>query len=499
MVTYIENREGKLEKAGLAVQDGAVMGPSIWKYLGPVGTNRPFVPFPRQHWMLDQIKIPWPGVPEVGDPWPSVFAEVCGRRFGKTTMGEKVLWHAATAPEDFFGPPVVRMTADTEEHAKKIWRMFIWHLQNTPLKALLDTYTKDEERVVLKTGAEIMMLSAKLPSQLSGDGVTTWVIDEAQDLVQAAWDNLYPSTTERDGIIVMLGVAENDGPFKEASFKGDDPNIPEYAHHSYPTSENPYVPARRIEERSRLMTPWKFKQLYLAQWVDELGAIFRNVEGCLIKDASLRIKIDEEWGIAYTQKPVKGEIYYGGLDLARLSDWTVYTVFDKYANLIAWQRFNLVDWTLVKQRVLHTHKLYNDCLTGVDATGVGDAIVEDLIAQGMRCEEYAVNTNPRKRALIDKLAVRIGAGRMRYPNVPEMIRELKRMRAKRASEQSLVIVYEAPAGMHDDFPNAMALACHVMPDQPYEPEKKWDKMLGDPGPNEMAEDAFMQHGSWEQL
>jgi hypothetical protein len=158
MVTYIENREGKLEKAGLNVQDGAVMGPSIWKYLGPMGTNRPFVPFPRQHWMLDQIKIPWPGVPEVGDPWPSVFAEVCGRRFGKTTMGEKVLWHAATAPEDFFGPPVVRMTADTEEHAKKIWRMFIWHLQNTPLKALLDTYTKDEERVVLKTGAEIMMI-----------------------------------------------------------------------------------------------------------------------------------------------------------------------------------------------------------------------------------------------------------------------------------------------------------------------------------------------------
>jgi hypothetical protein len=397
-----------------------------------------------------------------------------------------------------------RMTADTEEHAAKIWRLFIWHLENTPLKVMLDVYSRSEERVVMKTGAEVMMLSAKDPSQLSGDGVTLWVVDESQELSQAAFDNLYPSTTERDGVIVMLGVAEKDGPFKEASFKGDDPAMPEYSHHSYPTSENPYVPQRRIDQASRTLTANKFRQLYLAQWIGELGAIFRNVRGCIIKDNQLKVSVDNDWGIGYIEKPVKGEVYYGGLDLARLSDWTVYTVWNKYGRMVAWQRFNMVDWTLTKQRVLHLHELYNRCFTGVDSTGVGDAVVEDLVLQGMKCEEVPITTNPRKRQLIDTLAVRIGAGRLRYPNIPEMIRELERMQAKKSSETSTVIVYEAPAGVHDDFPMSMALACKVMPDRPYDPpsQRERAKMDRDRGPAASAgwmRQTYEQVASWEAL
>src|SRR5438105_11846158 len=121
---------------------------NLWQYLGE-RSGQPFVPFTAQAEVFQIVRIPWPGMipwqehpkyrglpalPELGPeypverrksgiyvPYPQIFAENMGRRFGKTTLGEKLLWQGLFAPEDRFGPPVVRMTADTEEHARKIW------------------------------------------------------------------------------------------------------------------------------------------------------------------------------------------------------------------------------------------------------------------------------------------------------------------------------------------------------------------------------------------
>jgi hypothetical protein len=431
----------------------------LWQFLG-TRKDRPFTPFPYQADVFHTIKIPWPGLDGNGLPYPRIFTLRMGRRVGKTEMLEKFIWRGLLAPDDDFGPPTVRITADTEEHGLKVWRRFVWHMENTPLSALIDKYEKEYMLVTLKTGATAQLISSNNPNAVAGDGVTTWVIDESQYMSQAAMDNLYPSTTDRNGVIIMAGVAENDGPFKEASFRGLPGQDPAYRDFCFPTAANPMISKYAVEEARRLLPPHKFRQLYLAQWVNELGKVFRNVQGCT--DRSRKVYVHDA-GFGFTAPHSPGHHYYGGLDLARLQDWTVYSVWDRDGNLVAWDRFNLVSWELQKARLNQLSGRYGHPLTMVDATGVGDPVYDDLARMGMNVEAYKISGNIAKRQLVDELAVRLGAGQLSFPYIGTLDAELERYEATRASENSTVIRYSAPSGMTDDFVMSLALAMQVVP------------------------------------
>lgn len=463
----------------MPTRDGPLVGPArLWDFLG-ADKSRPFTPHsPEQHEALTIIQTPWPGAPH-----PRIYGVNCGRRWGKTTTGEIILWQGMIAPNDGFGPPCVRVTADTEEHAHRIWDRFTWHLTNTPLHALLESWNRDRNLVTFKTGANAQLISADNPNALSGDGVTLWLIDEAQFLTQAAWVNLFPSTTERNGVIVCFGVSEGEGPFREICYKGDHPqDNPEYLRLCYPTSTNPLVPREAIEFAARELGPVKFKQLYLCLWEGEVGKIFRNIEGCVNKE---RIH-DAVAGWQYTKEHRDGHTYYGGLDLARLSDWTVYSIWNREGELVAWDRFSLVDWELQKVRIHALSAVYGHPKTMVDATGVGDPIVMDLARKGMNVEGYQIGSNLKKRALIDDLAIRVGGGLVRFPNLKILRDELARFEAKRSTTpNSTVVTYSAPVGMTDDFVMSAALAAQLFPtfapSQPNAPD--WEDVR--------------QHGEWE--
>lgn len=442
----------------------AFQAPAYWNYLG-TRPNKPFQPFPAQIEIFQTVKIPWPGFQRTGEPYPSIFGLNCGRRFSKTEIGEKLLWRGVMAGDDFFGPPTVRLTADTDEHAMKIWRRFIYHLENTPLKELVQSYEREYALVTFKDGATVQRLSANNPATLSGDGVTLWVVDEAQYFSQPAWDNLYPSTSERNGVCVLLGVSEGEGPFRTICFQGDSPEYPEYLRMAYPTAANPLVPRHAIEMARRVLSPTKFKQLYLAQWVGELGKVFRNVEGCL--NANAISMLPNESG-AFTSPPRPGMEYYGGLDLARLQDWTVYTIWDRYGSLVAWDRFSLVSWELQEHRAAMLSARYGHPLTVVDATGVGDRVVSALAKLGMNVQEHPINSNAAKKLLVDEASTRIGMGGLSYPRIPGMLTELNIYEAKK-SPAGLTVVYEAPSGMHDDWVMSLCLACVILPPMPMKP------------------------------
>lgn len=490
---------------------------NLWQFLGE-RADTPFQPFQAQAEVFSQVRIPWPGFvrwqdhpkyahnaypPVLADagqferrpdglyiPYPTVHALNCGRRFGKTTIGEKVLWQGLLAPDDPFGPPVVRMTADTEEHARKIWDRFIRHLTNTPLRGLLDTYSRDRELVILKNGASAQMISANNPDALSGDGVTLWVIDEMQatQFTQAAWDNLFPSTAERNGVIVALGVCENAGPYRMLSFWGKDTGRPEFHTVSFPTASNPFVPRWRIDLAARTLAPTKFKQLYLAQWVGELGQLFRGIEAC----TNQRPVQQHEQGWSYSVPPQPNRDYYAGIDLGHLSDWTVVSVWRPDGELVAWDRFSVVDWEVQKQRaraLLTAYGLGNPAaVTAVmDSTGIGDPIYEDWARSGLSIIPFQIGTNAKKRALVDSLVLRVGAGAASFPRVPELIDELTHFEATRS--EAGVIQYSAPGGMHDDWVLSAALANHVLPAH----------NLPAHHPEDNPDDLQRQVASWESI
>lgn len=462
----------------------------LWQFLG-TQPGRPYVPFPAQLHCLNTVQIPWPGLiadPKTRElrPYPTIYGVNCGRRFGKTTMAEAKAWEAFIAPADMFGPPTVRITADTEEHGRKIWDRFVWHAENTPLSALIAKHERDRRLITGKRGETIQLLSADNPQALSGDGVTCWLVDEAQYLSYPAWENLFPSTAERDGVIIMFGVSEGNGPFREVCYKGEDrASNPEFLRLCYPTAANPYVPRWRIEFARRHYTPTRFKQLYLAQWADDTGKIFRNVRGCLNGDVpQLHPK-----GWAYLTPPRPGKAVYGGIDVALLQDWCTYVLWDRDHRMVAWDRFNQGSWELLKARLFELSEWYNRPPTCFDTTGNGDPNFEDLLRRGMNVTGYKITSNEKKRQLIDKYAIRVGAGDVSYPNNPLWIQEHERFEATR-NANSKIIQYSAPAGMTDDLVLGGAFGSWIVPQGPSPAlrARMGDPMFfGDPDDEELQE------------
>jgi len=433
----------------------------LWQHLGTVGTRQPFIPTPAELETWNRIRIPWPGLDRNGKPYPEIWGLNFGRRAGKTTMLEKFLWAGLLQQPDWAGPPVVKVTADTEEHAMLVWRPFIWHLENTPLVALKVSYDKEYHLVTIANGATVQLISAHNPQAMAGSGVTLWIVDEAQYFTLDAWANMFPSVSDRNGIILMAGVSEGEGPFKEVCLKGDDDDYPLYGRVHFPSTANPFLTKHALEAARAELGEKKFAQLYLAEWQAELGHIFTNVDGCILRER-LPINVDRR-NFAYVEPPRRGMEYYGGLDLGRHGDWTVHTIWNSRGRLVAWDRFTGLGWENQKQRIQTLHELYFKPPTAADETGIGDPIVEDLIVRGLNVIGVKITTNAEKRRLVDELAVRISSGMIEYPRIEQFIRELKRMEAKKASEHSRVIVYEAPAGMHDDFVISACLAQDIMP------------------------------------
>lgn len=434
----------------------------LWQFLGTT-PGKPFVPFPAQAELLGRIAIPWRGMVN-GKPTPRIYGVNCGRRFGKSTMASVLLWHGLVAADDQFGPPTVRVTADTEEHGRKIWDRFTAHLNRSVLGDLVETYSKERELVTLKTGATAQLISANNPGALAGDGVTLWLVDEAQYLTEAAYENLFPSTSDRMGVIVMFGVAEGSGPFREVCYKGDRRSeYPEFMRLRYPTWANPMISKDAIASARREYTPAQFKRLYEAEWVTQDGQLFTGVRDCVIQDAPTPKLHPGGWG--YIEEPKSTKHYYAGVDLARTRDWTVVVILDHDRRLVAWDRFHRVSWAIQRERIQKIMKAYRLPLSCIDATAIGgDMMTEDLQAAGMNVMPYAISSNQKKHELIDKLVIAISSKRVSYPHIPVLIRELERMEAV---DRGGVVRYSAPSGGTDDFVLALALALQAAPTRTY--------------------------------
>jgi phage terminase large subunit-like protein len=107
-----------------------------------------------------------------------------------------------------------------------------------------------------------------------------------------------------------------------------------------------------------------------------------------------------------------------------------------------------------------TTKIKHSSQAVVDATGVGDAFVEQLGRSGANIYPFKIQSNNIKRTLIEKLSMYIENGYIKYPNIPEIIDELNSFEYEITKNNN--ITYNAPNGKHDDIVIAMALAIQLI-------------------------------------
>lgn len=239
----------------------------------------------------------------------------------------------------------------------------------------------------------------------------------------------------------------------------------------FPTATNPHLDAKSYERiKNRLggdSLQWKCE--YLAEFVDSAAAVFGwdLIESCFYDpfDAKGQAKV---WGQ-----------YIAGIDLARYSDYTVVAVggFDRgQVHVCDMDRFNEIDWVVQKARIYDTMLRYK-AVGAIDATGEGDAVVDDLIVgefvgdadgrarerNGLPLEKVRITSNQIKRDLIDKLRVRMQQGLFKfpYPGGAErwqlLVDEMKYFSYQLTESGN--IKFAADAGYHDDTVMALSLLC----------------------------------------
>jgi len=357
----------------------------------------------------------------------------CGRRWGKTIASTaEIIKSAWEKPHSvsFWVAPVYRQSMIAFDLARK----------GVPKRAL-GSINRTERKITLINGSTIEFKSAEIPHTLRGFGIDFLVVDEAAFLPRELWEEvLRPALSDRRGRALFVGTPKGKNWFFSLFSKGRDRGEENWDSFSFPTSDNPLIPASEIEDAKNSLPERVFRQEYLAQFVGDASSVFSDIARIV------RGKLDG---------PLPHQTYSGGLDIARYRDYTVLVILDSRGSLVYFDRFTNVSFRIMKERVVMAMRRYHNAPLWVDSTGVGDPILEELRRMGAAARGFRF-TASSKAALVENLILNIEEEKITIPPIPELIDELFMFGATTTPTGG--VHYGAPVGYHDDCVIALALA-----------------------------------------
>lgn len=440
--------------------------------------------FPWQAELLEEITLP----PVAGGV--RYYNVNAGRGVGKTTLAPEIIWEAATMEwDDDLGPPNVKLAADTYEHAQKIWSK-VWDESISVLSSLVHSWDKERNIIFLRSvsqpsekGATIQMLSADDPHAMTGhNDMTVAVFDEAQFIKNESWLQFLPCMNIRHAVLIAFGVCEGAGRYRSMSFKGQQRfDWPEYKTIRVPSTRNPYFTPAMDDLARRENTPEKYMNLYQVKWREEGGALFENIDGCIVdRGRVLGLKNGKPLVI---HKALEAGDYTAGLDIGKSRDYMACVILDRNTGkMVAILRANKRTYTFLESLVARFLLAYRP-IVYVDVTGMGQApyahVVRFVKDQERLAQERgegitgATETSRKvrfvecqlqkesKAQLIDGLALKLIQERVRFPYISELVAEMEVF--EKRILPSGTVTYQAPEGLHDDLVIATALAAQGLP------------------------------------
>ena len=206
--------------------------------------------------------------------------------------------------------------------------------------------------------------------------------------------------------------------------------------------------------------------------------LFMQEYMCEVMDGAMTVfKGHLECATSVLMEPILGHSYVFGIDLARTFDKTAIVGFDVHTNAMVYFRtLSNQSWEQQKMNILSTLSKYNGAQAVVDATGVGDSFVDQLIIAGGNIYPFKIGSNLVKRNLIEKLAMYFENKYLTYPPIDEIKDELNSFEYTITNNNN--VTYSAPSGKHDDIVLAMALAVQIlnMTPQPFKAYSRMDEV-----------------------
>lgn len=358
---------------------------------------------------------------------------MCGRRYGKSALGIRWLCDGALAGE-FCG-----WFAPNYKYAGDAWRELVQRLA-----PVTQSKNEQERRLELKTGGVIEIWTLDSDDPARGRKYHRAVVDEAgivSDLIALYQASIRPTLVDFAGKALFLGTPKGRRHGFVTLFQRGDGDDPEWQSFRASTLDNPYIPVEEVEAARRELPPDIFKQEF---------------EGIPTDDGANPFGLD---AIRAAVKPLSDlpPVVFG-VDLARSLDFTVVLGLDAYGDTCRLDRFQM-PWADTKGNI---KELVGQVPIVADATGVGDAIVSDLLTMGVDVTPH-IFTQSSKLRLMQRL---VAAFQGKTLGIPDGF-VVKELEAFEFSYTATGVKYEAPKGYHDDGVMALALALYG-----------WDRVQG---------------------
>lgn len=308
---------------------------------------------------------------------------------------------------------------------------FVWGKRNN-----------SEHKIPFPNGSILYVLGADRPDSLRGPNPFGVVLDEYGDMKESVWSGIVQPimTANPNAWAWFTGTPKGKNDFwKKYQYAKQNKGTWEAWH--LKASESGIITPEGLEEARLTTTQAFFAQEYECDFLDGATSFFRRTR-------------DNVYTV--TEEVEVGHTYQIGVDLAKYQDWTVITPFDRNTfRALKQDRFNQIDWNLQKARILLAWHKYGKGNANIDATGVGDPIVEDLARQGMTVNPFKF-TEKSKRELLTHLALLLEQDKIKIPNDDELLAELDSIRWEMTENgRTRIATIE---GMHDDRVMSLALA-----------------------------------------
>lgn len=358
---------------------------------------------------------------------------VAGRQSGKTRTGVAEIADWAM-PNDLQGAEAQFWWVTASYRTKdKAWRDLNSHI---PAEYVVKKH-ESGLYMDLRNSSRISIRSADAPDSLVSEALHGLIGDEFCQWGPDVWPMLLrPMLTTTRGPALFAGTPRGRNWGYDLYARGLQPD-PEWESFRWASNESPYFSQEEFVQARMEMPERIFRQEILAEFLESGGEVFRSVDQAI-----------SESGV------VDGYTVLG-VDLARLRDWTVIWAMNSAREWVEVQRFQHMDWSIQKLKIIEAYRRNKCRKMVIDATGVGDPIVEDLTKAGLNVEPVKFSSES-KGLLIENLMMMFDQGAARIPRDPVVIEEHKSFGFE--TLPSGRDRFEAPEGRHDDTVIAHALA-----------------------------------------
>lgn len=302
-------------------------------------------------------------------------------------------------------------------------------------------------------GGHIRAKTAWNADSLRGDNADVLALDEFPYMEADTWDKVgAPMLLDNDGDAYFVGTPNRKNHFHAHYVRGLGDGV-RWRSWNGPSMENPHLSKAALAEIAGDLTEDAYRQEILAEFLDNEGAVFRNIAACMGAPAKAEVAKHE------------GHRLVLGADWGKISDFTALSVVcSECRQEVARDRFNRIDYEFQRRRLVQLALLWGVDTVVPESNSMGEPIIDGLrgddalVSLGIQIVPFAT-TAASKPPLIQSLALALEREECQWQADPLWTGELGAYEVKYSAVTGRPS-YSAPEGVHDDTVMARALAWH---------------------------------------